>query len=385
MNLLNVTQEPWFPKFLILHSEDQNCPLEKISPFVTAKALEQLIGKSYEAKKLRTGDIQVLVQTKQQSAALQSLKKIGDAAVSVTAHRTLNIVKGVISVDELLPCSDTEIEEGLQDQGVVLAKRIVMRREGKEIPTKHVVLSFQLHTLPSSLKAGYINCQVRAYVPSPRRCFKCQHFGHSSQTCRGHATCPKCAEKDHTPEPCQSNVKCVNCRGEHPVYSRSCPRFQEEKQILKIKTEQNITYKAAKTQLEFQKKGTFSEVVRRGVAPLGVSVETQTPGPPLHTPQRKERATEVSSQAGQTASPNGTATTSSEVAGSPSVWDEITSYPSQAITMEVDDDDRSSQKSSSSLPAGSSQGKDKREKSGGRGRGKHKEQQKIPPPRIQAP
>lgn len=387
---LDFTTDSWFPKFLILHSEDQTKPLAKVSPFTVARVLEEVIGKSYKARKLSSGDVQVEVQTKEQSSALQSLEKINELAVTVTVHRTLNIVKGVISVDELIDCTESEIEEGLKEQGVVSAKRIVMRREGKEIPTRHIILSFQRHTLPADIKAGYLSCTVRAFVPNPRRCFKCQRFGHSSQVCRGQATCPKCSGKDHTPESCKNEFQCTNCQGAHPVYSRSCPRWQQEKQILKIKTEQNLSYTAAKAQFEFKKKGTFSDVVCRGVAPLRVSVETQTPGSPLCTPQQKLRDTDVSP-------PNTldcregsqeTATTSDEVDGTPSVWDGATQGLSQSTSqnMDVDDDDCLSQKSSSSLSGVPSLGKEKRERTSGRGRGtKTKETQKMPPPRITPP
>ncbi|XP_064475461.1 uncharacterized protein LOC135389328 [Ornithodoros turicata] len=391
MQILDLTPEPWFAKFLIVHSEDETKPMAKVSPFTIARELEKTIGKSYNARKLTTGDLQIEVTTRQQSSALLSLNKISDISVTVTRHRTLNIVKGVISESQLLDCSDTEIEEGLKDQGVVTARRIVMRRDGKDIPTKHIVLSFQLHRLPQTIKAGYLNCHVRPYIPNPRRCFKCQRFGHGSQVCRGQAICPKCAGMDHSAESCANEVRCSNCKGSHPVYSRSCPRWQEEKEVLKVKVTQNISYKDAKTQVEFAKKGTFSEVVRRGVAPLRKSVETQTSGSPPHTPPTQEKPAESLlplAPAAQVGSREVAATTSTEVDGELSVWDGLTGGSSQAAThtMDVDDDDCMSQKSSPSLPPNPSPWKEQRTKKGGRGRGstslgKHKQ----PPPRVTPP
>ncbi|XP_064488393.1 uncharacterized protein LOC135400491 [Ornithodoros turicata] len=364
------------------------------STLMGPKALEHVIGKSFQDKKLSSGDIQVEVNNKEQSIALQSLKNIGEIAVSVTTHRTLNTVKGVISEEELIECSETEIEEGLKEQGLVSAKRIIMRRDGKEIPTKHIILSFKLHTLPSTIKAGYVNCHVRSFIPNPRRCFKCQRFGHSSQVCRGQLVCPRCAGKEHTPESCTKDFHCANCEGGHPVYSRSCPRWKEEKEILKIKTEQNLNYRDARAQLKFRKKGSFSDVVRRGVALPRKSVETQTcfsgSESPLYTPQpEKAGDTPVSSAVTEASRSTGrreTATASSKVDGTQSVWDGVVKTPSQKGTqgMEVDDDDCMSQKSSSSLPSIPSQGKEKREK--GRGRGfKGNDQQKQPLRRVQPP
>ncbi|XP_064465074.1 uncharacterized protein LOC135376493 [Ornithodoros turicata] len=393
---LDLSPEPWFPKFLVAHAEDETKPLSKVSPFLIAKEIEKIIGKSYKAKKLSSGDIQIEVENRSQSSALVSIKKLGDIPVSITKHRILNIVKGVISESELLDCSDIEIEEGLREHGVVAARRIVMRRDGKEMQTKHIVLSFQLHRLPQTIKAGYLNCHVRPYVPNPRRCFKCQRFGHGSQVCRGQETCPKCSGNGHTPELCENPVRCANCKGDHPVYSRSCPRWKAEKEILRIKAEQNIPYKAAKAQAEFASKGTFSEVARRGVAPLRKSVETQTSGCLPQTPQQKGGDTSVSLPA--PTSPGSTlarqarskeiATVSSDVDGTISVWDGTMPEPSQTMSqnMELDDDDCLSQKSSSSLPGVLSQGKEKREKTSGRGRGSRtKDMQKLPPRRITPP
>ncbi|CAN8000384.1 unnamed protein product, partial [Ixodes hexagonus] len=105
-----------FPKFLVIHSESDK-ELSKMSPFLVAKVLESLIGKSYKAKKMTSGDL----------------------LVSVTPHRTLNTIRGVISEEDLLETTDDEIVEGLSDQGVVAARRICLRRDGQELTTKHIL------------------------------------------------------------------------------------------------------------------------------------------------------------------------------------------------------------------------------------------------------
>ncbi|XP_064475390.1 uncharacterized protein LOC135389255 [Ornithodoros turicata] len=357
-----------------------------VSPFATAKVLEQTIGKNYTARKLRCGDIQVEVQEKEQSVSLQSLKAIAAIPVTVTEHKTLNIVKGVISEEELLMCSDSEIEEGLREHGVVSARRIIMRRDSKEIPTKHVVLSFQLHTLPTTIHAGYLNCNVRHYVPNPRRCFKCQRFGHGSQTCRGQTTCAKCAGKDHESPTCENAVKCINCSGSHPAYSRSCPQWKDEKGILKVKVEQNLSYTAAKAQVAFSRKGSYSEVMRRGVAPPRKSVETQTESP-HNTPNTnvgdtadvspKENVACPRAGHKEVASPNQTGNTSSEGngGGEGSV---------QTVPQSMDVDDCCTPQKLSPTPQHSPD--QQKGKQPGRGRGhSQKVPPKAPPARVQAP
>ena len=44
---------------------------------------------------------------------------------------------------------------------------------------------------------------------------------------------------------CDKPAKCVNCSGDHPANSKQCPQWEKEKQILKIKCEQNISFPEA--------------------------------------------------------------------------------------------------------------------------------------------
>lgn len=188
----------------------------------------------------------------------------------------MNSIQGVISEDDLLESTDTEIVEGLSDQGVIAARRISLRRDGQELKTKHIVLTFQSTTLPDAVKAGYLHCRVRPYVPNPRRCFNCQRFGHGSQNCRGKATCAKCGKNDHSADSCSNEAHCVNCGDPHPAYSRSCKTWKEEKEVLSLKVKENLSYPEARRRFAFLRKGGYAQVVQRGPAPLKVAVATQT-------------------------------------------------------------------------------------------------------------
>lgn len=64
----------------------------------------------------------------------------------------------MISSDDALDNSETEILEGLQAQGVTAVKRIIMRRDGLEEPTRHPTLRlkdvhFQLLSMPATSTA----------------------------------------------------------------------------------------------------------------------------------------------------------------------------------------------------------------------------------------
>ncbi|KAM7303956.1 hypothetical protein ISCGN_013858 [Ixodes scapularis] len=60
--------------------------------------------------------------------------------------------------------NEDEILAGLQKQAVVAVKRITIRKDGQEQPTKHLILTFELHTLPTTVKAESKATQVSPEV-----------------------------------------------------------------------------------------------------------------------------------------------------------------------------------------------------------------------------
>lgn len=263
-----------FTKFFVITSKSTT-PMQDISPFPIAKAIKECISGDYDARKMNSGDLLIEVRNEQQSNNIRKLNKIGDHEVSVTPHRSLNHAKGVISDNDLVKCTDAEITEALADQGVLSAHNLMIRREGKEIRTRHVVLTFASTTLPSAVHAAYLHLKVRPYVPNPRRCFRCQRYGHGSQACRGKATCVKCGLTDHIDDECTNELRCINCEGPHAAYSRTCPVWKKEKQVNTLKVQDNISYAEARKRVEFAQKGSYSQAVQRGRVPQMVSVSTQ--------------------------------------------------------------------------------------------------------------
>ncbi|XP_070389322.1 uncharacterized protein [Dermacentor albipictus] len=178
----------------------------------------------------------------------------------------MNTTRSVVSDDDLLQMTEAELLEGFNEQNVVNVKRIKMRRDGKEIATKHLILIFISTVMPESIESGYINLRVRPYVPNPLRCFKCQRFGHSSQSCRGRQTGAKCSAHEHTSEACGNALHCVNCDREHATYSRSCPSWKKEKEIVTIEVKENTSFKEARRRVTYLPKKTFADVTCQGAA-----------------------------------------------------------------------------------------------------------------------
>ncbi|GBM39890.1 hypothetical protein AVEN_14871-1, partial [Araneus ventricosus] len=224
-----------------------NEQLSKTSPFATEKALQGIGGSPKSVKKLKSGDLLIETSSAIQTKSFLLAKTFLNNPVKITLHRTLNSSRGVISEPQLLHSPESEILEGLSSQGVIGVRRINIKRGASFIATKHIVLTFNTTQLPSHIKAGYLRCKVRPYIPNPIRCYNCQRFGHSKAACRGKQTCSRCASVYHIASDCTFiEPRCINCDQPHPADSKDCPQWKKEKQIQELRTKKNISYFEAK-------------------------------------------------------------------------------------------------------------------------------------------
>ena len=67
---------------------------------------------------------------------------------------------------------------------------------------------------------------------------------------------------DHSTNACKNEAKCVNCHKNHQSKSNQCEIWKKEKEIMKIKVTQKITYLEAKKIQENQPEITFAKVVQ---------------------------------------------------------------------------------------------------------------------------
>ncbi|GBM50153.1 hypothetical protein AVEN_50050-1 [Araneus ventricosus] len=173
------------------------------------------------------------------------LQKTGNFEVTVSSHSSLNQSKGVISESELQNELESNILDELRNQNVTAVKRISIRKDGQLVSTKHLILTFNLPSIPKSVHIAYFNLSVRPYIPNPLRCYKFQRFGHTVQSCRSVDTCARCSLRGHDSKTCSSTPTCVNCKGYHPAYAKVCPRWKE-KEIQSLKTTQNLSFAEAR-------------------------------------------------------------------------------------------------------------------------------------------
>ncbi|XP_055924655.1 uncharacterized protein LOC129956742 [Argiope bruennichi] len=147
---------------------------------------------------------------------------------------------------------EEEILKELKSQWVSHVGRISVWRNGDFHKTKHLILTFVFPKLREYIKAGYMRLPVRPYIPSSLRCFKCQRFGHSKTSCRGRLTCARCADVGHDSSQCNSVEKCVNCKGAHTSYSRNCPTWLLEKEVISTKIKNQISFTEARKLVKSQ-------------------------------------------------------------------------------------------------------------------------------------
>ncbi|GFW60616.1 uncharacterized protein TNCV_569621 [Trichonephila clavipes] len=160
---------------------------------------------------------------------------------------------------------EMEILEGFSNQGVIQVRRITIKKDSTLIQTKHLILTFNSPNLPTTIKAGYLNCKMCLYIPNPMRCFKCQWFGHSQTSCRSQLTYSRCASVRHSSTDCTLEPKCINCTLSHPSDSKLCPKWKIEKQIQEIKTDKNITYPEARKLIVPQLSQSYAQAAKTSV------------------------------------------------------------------------------------------------------------------------
>ncbi|GFV53931.1 uncharacterized protein TNCV_3293001 [Trichonephila clavipes] len=222
-------------------------------------ALIGIGGEPKSVKRLRSGYLLIETTSALQIKSFLLAKLFLNSPVTVSPHKSLNFYRGVIS------------EPG----GVISVtqvRRITIKKDSTIVPTKHLILTFNSPKLPNTIKAGYLNCKIRPYIPNPLRCLKCQKFVLSQTSCRGQLTCSRCASVGHSSTDCTLEQKCVNCTQSHPSDSKLCQKWKLEKQIQEIKTNKNLSYFEARRLIVPQLTQTYAQASR----PSTISTASQT-------------------------------------------------------------------------------------------------------------
>lgn len=231
------------PKVVIIECLETN--LTRISPIKIAQAL-QVVGTDMVKKvsKVRNG-IAVQCFTAIQASRLMKISTLGKWAVKVSYPKSETQCKGVIR-GVPIEVSEQEICDSGKSVGVLFARRLKKRVDGKWEDCLSVCLTFDRKYIPSEFCLGYELYVVKPYVDQVVRCFKCQRLGHMALACKGKMRCVRCGGP-HKYEECKDNIvmKCCRCGGQHSAAYEGCEKFVEAKRINTVKANNVISYAEA--------------------------------------------------------------------------------------------------------------------------------------------
>jgi len=235
--------------FILKESNDENL-INKVNTIKANKDLEtHLRGVPDKVTELRNGSLLIKVKDRDQSTRIKQIKRLDGIPVTVSEHGSLNYTKGTIRSKRYVELPETTLVEELTQSNVTEVYKMKRKIDGQLVNTGTIVLTFDRCTLPQSVKIGWNIFEVREYIPNPRRCYNCQKFNHSKQSCRAtQPTCVNCGEVGHN-ENCNLPTQCANCEGPHPASDRKCPHYIVEKEIVATQTKEKIGYGEAKRQV----------------------------------------------------------------------------------------------------------------------------------------
>ena len=197
-----------------------------------------LTGEPKSIKTLRSSDLLIQCAKESHEKTLLQMKTLCNLKCSVTPHWSLNTSKGIVRCPALSKVTPEHIIEFMGEQGVTDVRRITVRRDCIIKPTNTFVLTYNTPILPTVVKIGFIQVKVDVYILNPLRCYNCQVFNNHEKKCGRLAVCCNCAQPEH----CAS--------GQVTTLQTQCPQCEIEKQILKIKCEQNISFPEPRKQYE---------------------------------------------------------------------------------------------------------------------------------------
>ena len=233
------------PDGCVVEIDCEAIKLTKMNPVKIKKWLVELVG-TCDIKPLASGKLVVSCST-ESGGKLMKCRKYDGHKITVQRHIPANIhqsLKGIAhGVD--FDFSEDDLKDDLScESGIKITD---VKRLGN---TKSIVITFSGTQLPSHVFFGYLRFSVKLFIPNPIRCYQCQRYGHIAKNCHSVIRCGKCGQ-NHDIKECkdEQQEKCCNCQGNHKASSRDCEFYKEAQVIVKVKTEQRLTYSEAVKQV----------------------------------------------------------------------------------------------------------------------------------------
>ena len=293
-----------FAKYVMAASIDSSQSLTQTNPFKLAKAInEKITGKLNNVTTLSNGFLLLECNNSHQSTILQDTKSLNNIHVSFTPHKTMNFSKGVIRCRDIRQMTNESIIAQLHDQGVIDCRRILIKQDGQTIETHTYVLTFNKLHLPKIIHVGYEIVRVEKYIPPALQCRHCLLYGHTETTCRRQAPrCARCGANDELNDCHQESIKCIHCSGEHLSFSKYCPRWKTEQEIVTLKHTFNLTFPEARKQIQQKTNISYASVATKSYKSSTTQTEISMSSHNFSAPQTSTASKPISQTNSQTKS-----------------------------------------------------------------------------------
>lgn len=270
----NLNRDPDYPHFLSLHSADSQRPLSNCCSFKVAKEFKSSCESPKQMWAEKDGSLTVEVSSYSQYQRVSRLSSLGGCDIRVSGHTSLNVTKGVVYSQRFLNMKYDAafLKDELADQKVTDVYQVHKVLKEKKVPTGLFILSFSSSHLPEKIIAGYDILYPRPYVPRPRRCNKCQRFGHIKRDCKPTLpeVCHICAQSPSHGPNCSNPFCCANCGGDHPSTSQDCIKYKFEADVLAMRNSEKISFQEARRRVRtrfIRPNVSFADALRNAAPP----------------------------------------------------------------------------------------------------------------------
>ena len=163
--------------------------------------------------------------------------------IQVQTRRPDPVVVGVIRGIAVGPGVEDRVRGDLRAQGLWV-DRVTCLDLADGTPSRSLRVSFHERKLPQSVLLGSEEFLVTPFVPSVRRCTRCQAFGHLRRNCRRkHTKCARCGGDGHAAPDCRSDgLRCCNCGGGHSAAWAGCPESSIRRRAGEIRSGQYMPF-----------------------------------------------------------------------------------------------------------------------------------------------
>ena len=198
----------------------------------------------------------ITFETMAQANAVIRNKAVKDSGFIAIIPRFKLQRKGVIKgipVD----ITNEELLESLRAENPEVAINRIFRLKRRDYNSKQwinsqsVCVEFKGQTLPRDVKLWRAVLEVSIYVPQVRRCYNCGGIGHISKGCTSQPKCLQCGEShpiDKTRR-CENPKRCINCGKDHFTLDRTCTKFIQQVEIIRIMAYDNVSYIEARRRI----------------------------------------------------------------------------------------------------------------------------------------